>query len=436
MGDAKQSEEKFVVERRAPDTRQNKLGTFYNSPAVSARVCRCVALKTETYMLMFGVGDAWFGGTIYNNHPNFDEHVMLGLAIEEINDNAVRGNARTKFLFEQWNAMVHRLNNTYAFSLPDNGSSRDSTEAEIKRYGVERFSNKIKLALELLFDAHYPEDQSVDDSLNEPERNDIRQSLSHNCFSLVDPNVKNVCWLAGSVFDMMLAHLFRSVLFYFLAIMKLYTTKQRYYVVNNLEMQTLMSPAGVQYRRVDLDFNIALHNEDRANSSDEEVKGGDEDDEEEEEEEEEEDDEEEESKGFDTRKRIRGPFTFDAPIHLNSDGEAQEEEVAEVNRPRPRPFFNNTDTFSSGSEGEAGTEEEEREYEATYSVRISGGAVMTVNPTRFNRIESYDEDHSMIESVHMRKMAQVLVEAADRWERGEARRSKLTLEEWKKENNI
>ena len=43
------------------------------------------------------------------------------------------------------------------------------------------------------------------------------------------------------------------------------------HVVNNLEMQTLMSPAGVQYRRVDLDFNIALHNEDRANSSDEEV---------------------------------------------------------------------------------------------------------------------------------------------------------------------
>ena len=404
MSDTKQGEEKFVVERRVPDTRQNRLGTFYNSPAVSAQKCRCVVMKTETYMLRYGVGDAWFGGTIYTNHPNYDEHVTLGLAIEEIDDNAVRGSVRFKFLFEQWRVMVRRLNNTFAFSLPDNGSGRDSTEAEIRRYGVERFSNKIKLALELLFDAHYPEDQSVDDSLNEPERNDIRQSLSHNCFSLVDPNVKNVCWLAGSVFDMMLAHLFRSVLFYFLAIMKLYTTKQRYYVVNNLEMQTLTSPAGVQYRRVDLDFNIALHNEDRANSSDEEVKGGDEDDEEEEEEEEEEDDEEEESKGLDTRKRIRGPFTFDAPIHLNSDGEAQEEE--------------------------------EREYEATYSVRISGGAVMTVNPTRFNRIESYDEDHSMIESVHMRKMAQVLVEAADRWERGEARRSKLTLEQWKKENNI
>ena len=207
--------------------------------------------------------------------------------------------------------------------------------------------------------------------------------------------------LADSVFDMMLAHLFRSVLFYFLAIMKLYTTKQRYYVVTNLEMQTLMSPAGVQYRRVDLEFNIALHNEDRANSSDEEVKGGDEDDEEEEEEEEEEDDEEEESKGFDTRKRIRGPFTFDAPIHLNSDGE-----------------------------------EEPREYEATFSVVISGGATKTLNPSRFNRIKSYDEDRSLIESVHLRTVAQILLEHADRWEKDEAKSSNLTLEEWKRENNI
>ena len=64
------------------------------------------------------------------------------------------------------------------------------------RYGVPRFSEKIKLALELLFDARFPEDQSVGDSLNEPDRNDIRKSLSHNCFSLAG-RFRNVRLLAS-----------------------------------------------------------------------------------------------------------------------------------------------------------------------------------------------------------------------------------------------
>ena len=59
MSDTKQGEEKFVVERRVLDNPLNKLGTYHNSVELSAHICRCVVLKTETYMLRFGVDDNW-----------------------------------------------------------------------------------------------------------------------------------------------------------------------------------------------------------------------------------------------------------------------------------------------------------------------------------------------------------------------------------------
>ena len=158
MSDTKQGEEKFVVERRVLDNPLNKLGTYHNSVELSAHICRCVVTKTDTYMLGHGVTDNWFDFNIYTNHPKYSEHVMLSLAIEEININAIRGSARDVYRFHQWGVIIRRLNNTIAFCLYDNGSRRDSTDAEIKRFSVKRFSDKIKLALELLFDAHYPED--------------------------------------------------------------------------------------------------------------------------------------------------------------------------------------------------------------------------------------------------------------------------------------
>ena len=144
----------------------------------------------------------------------------------------------------------------------------------------EIISARMVHALEILFDAHHPDRGSIDSILNHPDRDDVRQSPSHNCFSLPG-RTKNVCWRACSVYDMMLCHLFRAVVYHFRAILKMGNQHRQRFYGGDLHMFTKLSPGGDIYRRVDLVISLSTYQQDRADSSDEE----DEDDEEEDEEE-------------------------------------------------------------------------------------------------------------------------------------------------------
>ena len=113
--------------------------------------------------------------------------------------------------------------------------------------------------------------------------------MSHACFTCV-PNIvrnPNICWKRRSEYDTHMCHYFRTILFHFLAVLKLITRVQQYFVLANLDMITETS-ADVQYRIVEIDFTINPHVSDHIESSDDDMKGEEEEVDEEEEEEEEE----------------------------------------------------------------------------------------------------------------------------------------------------
>ena len=90
-----------------------------------------------------------------------------------------------------------------------------------------------------------------------------------------------------SEYDTHMCHYFRTILFHFLAVLKLITRVQQYFVWTNLDMITETS-ADVQYRIVEIDFIINPRVSDHIESSDDDMKGEEEEVDEEEEEEEEE----------------------------------------------------------------------------------------------------------------------------------------------------
>ena len=129
----------------------------------------------------------------------------------------------------------------------------------------EIISARMVHALEILFDAHHPDRGSIDSILNHPDRDDDRQSPSHNCFSLPG-RTKNVCWRACSVYDMMLCHLFRAVVYHFRAIMKMCNQHRQKFYGGDLHMVNKLSPGGDIYRRVDLVISLSTYQQDRADS--------------------------------------------------------------------------------------------------------------------------------------------------------------------------
>jgi hypothetical protein len=149
----------------------------------------------------------------------------------------------------------------------------DATDDEVSQMGANRMNSVISTIFALMFDTRYTDvtkKRSLDDVLSQPQRIGIGQGVSHATFSL-GGTVNNVCWRAGkdTEYDYMLMHFFCGALFLILSFMKLYTTKQRFYVKRNLVVQTHASSTGVVYRRVDIKHIVGLHNDERANSSDE-----------------------------------------------------------------------------------------------------------------------------------------------------------------------
>jgi hypothetical protein len=120
----------------------------------------------------------------------------------------------------------------------------------------------------MLFDAHNPDRESLQECLAAPERNDIRQSVAHATFSMRGNLDTNVCWLAGSEYDCLLAHFFRAILFHYLSFMKVYTTEQKYYVRQNLSLRTYTHISGVQYRKVMFSFGLGARPLNHEDSSD------------------------------------------------------------------------------------------------------------------------------------------------------------------------
>ena len=70
-----------------------------------------------------------------------------------------------------------------------------------------------------------------------------------------------------------MCHYFRSILFHFLAVLKLITRVQQYFVWVNLDMITDTSTAGVEFRIVEIDFTINPYIADHDDSSDDDMKG-------------------------------------------------------------------------------------------------------------------------------------------------------------------
>ena len=99
-------------------------------------------------------------------------------------------------------------------------------------------------------------------------------SMSHACFTVGHPIsvITNACWGCDTEYDTQLCHLFRTVLFHLLAIVKHIAGVQHYYVQQNLELSTLTSLSGVVYRMVNFTFSIKLHPLDRDDSSDDDMK--------------------------------------------------------------------------------------------------------------------------------------------------------------------
>ena len=249
---------------------RNKLSLARGCPQARKVMCDKITDKAEEYMTLMRVGNEWFGVEVHNK----SDHVRHGLALRYIDMNIAWVNKKSRFRNLQWNCLMDSLFSTTAFCLYKRGVSiADATNDEVSQMEASRMNAVISTIFALMFDTRYADvtrRKSLDYVLNQPQRTGIGQGVSHATFSL-GGTVNNVCWRAGkdTEYDYMLMHFFRGALFLILSFMKLYTTKQRFYVKRNLEVQTHTSTTGVVYRRVDIKHIVGLHDDERANSSDE-----------------------------------------------------------------------------------------------------------------------------------------------------------------------
>jgi hypothetical protein len=115
----------------------------------------------------------------------------------------------------------------------------------------------IKTALTLVFDAQYPDastSRQIAEAVAHPDRNNYFRSGPHACFSIAGYDT-NVCWRAGSRYDVYLWHFFRVALFHALAYFKYFMPYQKYIVSENLELEEHRSGRH-SYRKVILAFSI------------------------------------------------------------------------------------------------------------------------------------------------------------------------------------
>ena len=250
---------------------RNKLSLARGCPQARKVMCDKITDKAEEYMTLMRVGNEWFGVGVHNK----SDHVRHGLALRYIDMNIAWVNKKSRFRNLQWNCLMDSLFSTTALCLYKRGVSiADATNDEVSQMEASRMNAVISTIFALMFDTRYADvtrRKSLDYVLNQPQRTGIGQGVSHATFSL-GGTVNNVCWRAGkdTEYDYMLMHFFRGALFLILSFMKLYTTKQRYYVERNFVVQTHVSSAGVVFRRVDIKHVVGLRDDDRANSSDEE----------------------------------------------------------------------------------------------------------------------------------------------------------------------
>ena len=253
------------------DQPRNKLSLARGCPQARKVMCDEITDRAEKYMTQMMVGNDWFGMDVSNE----SDHVRHGLALRIIDMNTDWVNEKSRFRNLQWNRHLNSVYCTTAFCLYERGVSvEDATDEEICQMGAKKMNAIIGTVFKLLFDTRHPDvnkRKSLNDVLNEPQRKGIVPGITHATFTL-GGTVGNVCWRAGegTEYDYMLMHFFRGVLFHILSFVKLYTTKQRYYVKRNFVVQTHVSSAGVVYRRVDIKHVVGLRDDDRANSSDEE----------------------------------------------------------------------------------------------------------------------------------------------------------------------
>jgi hypothetical protein len=165
---------------------------------------------------------------------------------------------------------LEKTNNVFTHILFSRKLKANVDVNDIASITADSMHALIKRTLEKLFDADHPDRGTLDQCLCAPERNDITQSIAHATFSTRGNKYTNVCWRVGSEYDCILSYYFRAVLYHFMSFLKLYTTKQKFYVRENLTLKTYNSKSGVLYRKVVLYFSISAYYDGRPDSSDDE----------------------------------------------------------------------------------------------------------------------------------------------------------------------
>jgi hypothetical protein len=247
-------EEKFDPLPVEEDDVRSRFSLTRGDPDARANMWYDISTRTYLYMMRSNVNDDWFGTRSFYSDPDHERH---GFELRPIEMNESFDGERSRYRNEQWNRLLDKANNVFAYVLLRRENQPDATEEEIKEMSAERMKGIIKRALDMLFDAHNPDRGTLHDCLNAPERDDVRQSIAHATFSMRGNKNSNVCWKVGSEYDCLLSHFFRAILFHYLSFVKVYTKKQKYYVRQNMMLQTYThETTGVQYRKVVLRFGI------------------------------------------------------------------------------------------------------------------------------------------------------------------------------------
>lgn len=255
-----------------PDLNDERYSPLYGlSDPEYTNVCRVITARAARYADQLFVDDSWFEHDFTES-----DHETLGIALRFVDMNIAWANPRNRFRNHEWNNFLVMVNNTFSTQLQQYAlNTRRSTIRKLLEIPDARMMHTvIKNTLDKLFDTAYPDAndyEQVDDELKDLCRDQLASSMSHACFTVAG-NITNVCWVPASEYDVQISHFFRTVLFHFLAIVKLIIGVQNYYVSSNLMMITHTSLCNVSYRQVDLEFSIALHDEYHVDSSDDEMK--------------------------------------------------------------------------------------------------------------------------------------------------------------------
>ena len=273
-----QREEKIILK----DDIQDEVGSpFYDLSLVEFNnTWRKVTKRGDRYAEEHGTGEEWFE----DNFPDSD-HDRLGLSLRIINMDVDIGLTCV--------ICIATRSGTFILQLRQYAANKHRSVARLlQKPNLDMIHAVITKTLSTLFDTDEPDvlsHDSIDAHLERPDLDNLANSMSHACFTCV-PNIvrnPNICWIRRSEYDTHMCHYFRTILFHFLAVLKLITRVQQYFVWANLVMITETS-ADVQYRIVEIDFIINPRVSDHIESSDDDMKGEEEEVDEEEEEEEEE----------------------------------------------------------------------------------------------------------------------------------------------------